>query len=165
MTEMSLKEWYLENHGNFNILWGRVISHTRFEDGDFIHTSSIKTLVLNEKDKSLNFFTVSGSNYRVAFEDIDYRADFIEKTRDSFCNLKFSTSFIDEAIILSKRKERVFKKVLVDELLNGDLYLELGEYAIIRAYFKYNDKVLRLYERCHVGTLVDSYLYTISGVV
>lgn len=165
MAEMSLREWYVESFGNSNIIWGRVSGHPKLEDGAFIHTSPIQQTVVDEEHKLLQFVTASGSNYAVAFDDIDYTLKSIEKTRACLQNLNVSSHFVDEAIILSKRKERTFKKVLAGELLNGDLYLEVGECSLVKVYFKYHDEVLRLHGRCHSGMFTDSYLYTKGGVV
>lgn len=165
MAEISLREWYLESFGNSNILWGIVSGHPKLEDGMFVHTSLIQQTVMDADNKCLQFVTASGSNYAVAFDDIDYNPESVEKTKACLQKLNISASFIEESVVLSKRKERAFKKSLASELLNGDLYLELSECSIVRAYFKYNDEVLRLYGRCHSGMFTDSYLYTKGGIV
>lgn len=165
MEQMSLTEWYLEKWDNFSIIWGRVNNHPKLENGALIHTSPIKEAVLNEKEKCLNFLTNSGSNYTVSFDEIDEKPESVEKTKISLQNLNLSISFLEEAVWLSQQKEKAFQKELSEELLNGDLYLEVGESCIIKAYFKYNDELFRLNGRCHSGMFKDSYLYTKGGIV
>lgn len=165
MADIILKEWYLEQRGNANCLRGSVNGHPKLEDGAFIHTSPIKQAVIEADHKCLKVVTASGSNYTVAFEDIDFRPEFIEMTENCLQNLNVSTNFIEEAVILSRQKEETFQKLLDRELSNGDLYLEVGESSLIKVYFKYQDEILRLHGRCHIGMFADSYLYMKTGVV
>lgn len=165
MADIILKAWYLEQRGYATLLRGIVSGHPKLEDGAFIHTSPVKQAVIEADHKCLKAVTASGSNYTVAFEDIDFRPDFIERTEECLQTLNISTTFIDEAVILSRQKEEAFQELLDRELSNGDLYLEVGESSLVKVYFKYHDEILRLHGRCHVGMFADSYLYTETGVV
>lgn len=160
-----LRNWSIRCFGDYFSLSGFCDNHPSLGRGALVYTSEIEQLSLKEEDKSLEFVTASGSIYESSLDEIDYRKEVLEKTRAYLCEMNISASLVDEAVVLAKRKERAFKKSLAGELLNGDLYLEVGECFIVRAYFKYNGEVLRLYGRCHSGIFKDSYLYTKGGIV
>ncbi len=64
-----------------------------------------------------------------------------------------------------EEKEEIVKERLVNQLINGDLYLEVNSNGFEGVYFKYNDKVFRLRCSVHSGMFSNSHLYKLSGVV
>ena len=79
--------------------------------------------------------------------------------------MNIPASFLDKAFVLAKEKNKTLVSSLEQNLVNGDLYLQLGAGGIEKVYFKYEEKVQKVSCRVHSGMFTDSYLYTILGVV
>lgn len=161
-----LMKWHIEEIMENFVLNGFIISDDeRFLAGTFVITSMIDTVEVDESNKAFIFHTMSGSEYLCLFEDIRISARFAEFSKDNLVRMKVSRAIVDEAIKLAHEKESSLVTKLESELLSGDLYLELGAGGIISVHFKYLDGVHRVSSRIHSGMFVDSYLYTIGGVV
>lgn len=89
----------------------------------------------------------------------------MENTRVIFSYMNIPASFLDKAFVLAKEKNKTLVSSLEQNLVNGDLYLQLGAGGIEKVYFKYEEKVQKVSCRVHSGMFTDSYLYTILGVV
>ena len=162
---MRLKNWYLTSFSNVCIMHGVVDNHPNLGAGVFINTSPCKQACLDEKNKTLTILTASGSTYIMSYDDISTLSEELENTRASLPKLNISSVFVDKAVVLAKKKEEIVKESLVNQLINGDLYLEVNSNGFEGVYFKYNDKVFRLRCSVHSGMFSNSHLYKLSGVV
>ena len=161
-----LTKWRVEEiKGSFLLCGFTVDDGERFLAGASIHTSKIVGVDVNEPDRNFVFYTRSGSVYVCPFEDIRWTDRFAEISGDNLERMNVSRAFVDEAVKLAHAKEGSLVDRLGKELLNGDLYLEMGAGGIINVHFKYMDAVHRISCYVHVGTFQDSFLYCQPGVV
>lgn len=165
MADTYLTDWYLEEWGKSAVARGFTHNSPKFGDSSFIHTSEIVGVEVDEQKQMIIFHTVSGSKYVAAFADIKCKAEAVENTRVIFSYMNIPASFLDKAFVLAKEKNKTLVSSLEQNLVNGDLYLQLGAGGIEKVYFKYEEKVQKVSCRVHSGMFTDSYLYTILGVV
>lgn len=165
MADTYLTDWYLEEWGKSAVARGFTHNSPKFGDSSFIHTSEIVGVEVDEQKQMIIFHTVSGSKYVAAFADIKCKAEAVENTRVIFSYMNIPASFLDKAFVLAKEKNKTLVSSLEQNLVNGDLYLQLGAGGIEKVYFKYEEKVQKVSCRVHSGMSTDSYLYTILGVV
>lgn len=161
-----LAKWHVEEIMENFVLGGFTVKDDdRFLACSSILTSMIDTVEVDEANKAFIFHTMSGSEYLCSFEDIRISARFAEFSKDNLERMNVVSSVVDEAINLAHEKESSLVARLEKELCSGDLYLELGAGGIVSVHFKHTDGVHRISSRCHSGMFVDSYLYTLAGVV
>lgn len=161
---LTLKDWFFtESMGGGYILQGYVYGHYRLGDGDFIHTSTIKSICRTGGGEYLAV-TRSGSPYHLKESEMEESRK--EDTQEILSQqIGESLPEVREIETAFEEKEKRGKRVLAEtrqRMENGDLYLAVDEHSmhIIKAYFKWEDKIYIIKPSVHVGMFQDSVLIT-----
>ena len=154
-----LKDWYLGTSSNGLSGRGFCYDNPNFFSGQFITTSHIMRIEVENEEGQLKLFTKSGSCYVLAYAYIDeHRIDSTQeilKDMNVEVDLQRCIAFKEERLKATKEK--------VAELLNqNELYVIMaGGNGVAEAYFKREDDVVvSISVKVHIGTFQDSILVT-----
>lgn len=147
-----LKEWFLETSAHGYRGHGNCYDNPNFVNGDFITTSHIMRIEVEDEQRQLKLFTKSGSCYILEYADINDLET--ERTQKVFEDMNV---VIDLQRCVALKEERM-KEIL--ELINrNELYVIMtdGGQSVTEAYFKKEDgDVVSIPISVHVGMWQDS---------
>lgn len=127
-----LRNWHLENVGDFMMGFGECYGNPRFHAGYFIHTSPVLNIEMGEQ--SLKLFTRSGSCYAATFEDADGHA--LECTQRVLQTMGIQFD-VEKCKMLKQRKTEAEKRHASGAICPGELYVKMaGGWEVLEAYFK-----------------------------
>lgn len=152
-----LKNWNLEESELDYIGRGTCYENPRFFSGEFITTSRILRVEVENEENRMKIFTFSGSCYVLEYADI---CPFMAESTQNV--LRIMNVEVDLQRCIALREERInATKKKMSELLNpNELYVIMpGSMSIEEAYFKGKDEAITQIDiRVHIGTFVDSIL-------
>ena len=155
-----LKKWHLGFYRERAVGYGECYGNPKFPQGFPIHTSRILKIMVKREEKELRLYTRSGSCYRAAFADLDFKD--IETTGEILKCMEADVD-LEECLALGRKRVEEKRLYLGKELLSGDLYIKMpGGFMVSEAYFKKGDKaVVPVFVRRHVSSFSrDSILIT-----
>ena len=165
---LTIKEWYLEKTRNGHIFArGNVFGHPRLEDKEFIHTSNIIHVYLQE-DGTYIFETYSGSLYFMDKNDIrmGHEAQTLEFLNEF--ELERSEDVLErmEKANRAIAKKKAWKQQIIDSAMawmqqnaeNNELYLVIENMEVQRALYKWNGEIYEEGASVHLGMFQDSVL-------
>jgi len=154
-----MKNWYLDPYNDKFRCRGHCYGNPRFFSGEFVTTSYIVRIEVEDGEERLKLFTKSGSCYILYYADINESA--VEQTEKA---LKSMGVALDLQRCLARSKERIeaTKKKVAELIKPNELYVVMtGGYGVAEAYFKDKDEVIEpIRVNTHIGTIQDSILVT-----
>lgn len=150
-----LKEWFLETSRNGVRCYGNCYDNPNFFSGDFIATSHIMRIEVENEESRLKLFTESGSCYILEYADI--KAHSIESTQKVLKGMDVVVD-LQRCVALKEERIKATKEKLAELLNPNELYVIMtGGLGIAEAYFKREDDVVvSISVTVHTGMLRDS---------
>lgn len=150
----TMKNWYLDPYNDKFRCRGHCYGNPRFFSGEFVTTSYIVRIEVEDGEERLKLFTMSGSCYILDYADINESA--VEQTEKA---LKSMGVALDLQRCLARSKERIeaTKKKVAELIKPNELYVVMtGGLGIVKAYFKSAEDVIQMPVMVHTGTFQDS---------
>lgn len=133
-----LRNWYLEDAGDFIRGFGECYGNPRFCEGYYIHTSRVQKIETEEQ--SLKLFTKSGSCYVAAFKDANEHV--LEHTQKAL-QLMGIPFDVEKCKMLMRQRTEDEKCQVSKAIYSSELYVKMaGGRSVLSAYFKMADSVV-----------------------
>lgn len=158
-----LKEWFLDTSTNGLSGRGNCYDNPNFFSGDFITTSHIKRIEVENEEERLKLFTKSGSCYVLDYADINDSE--IESTQKVLKGMNVAID-LQRCIALKEERIRAAKKKVAELLKHNELYVIMtGTQGVTEAYFKRkDDAIVPVSVSVHMGMFRDSIIVAANGL-
>lgn len=150
----TMKNWYLDPYNDKFRCRGHCYGNPRFFSGEFVTTSYIVSIEVEDDEERLKLFTKSGSCYILGYADISESA--VEQTEKALKSMGVALD-LQRCVRLKEDRLKTFKVELAGLLKPNELYVVMtGGLGIVEAYFKSEEDVVQMPVRVHTGTFQDS---------
>lgn len=158
-----LKECFLDTSTNGLVGRGYCYDNPNFFSGDFITTSHIMRIEVENEERRLKLFTKSGSCY--VLEYADNNDSKIESTQKVLKGMNVAVD-LQRCIALKEEKVKANKKKVAELLNHNELYVIMtGTQGVVEAYFKKkDDTIVPVSVSVHMGMLRDSIIVASAGL-